>query len=266
MNDTILIVDDEPKLARSLALILQHAGYRVTTAATAKEGLQLLQGGAFDLVFLDIKLPDQSGIEILPQIRHLYPDMPVVILTAHASLETAIEAVRAGASDYLLKPIDPEAILARVNKIHEDQQQPRRRREITTQIQTLLEELHTAEGSVSSPFGLVTSSSPNDLTRYIKRGDLVIDLHARHVILKERDIPMAPSTFDYLVTLMRHSPHPVPYDTMVQESQGYQGLSRIEAKEITRWQIHELRKALEEDVRHPRMIITVRDVGYRLVI
>ncbi|MGA2503984.1 MAG: response regulator transcription factor [Anaerolineales bacterium] len=265
-DDTILIIDDEPKLARSLALILQRAGYRVTTAATAREGLQFLQAGAFDLVFLDIKLPDQSGIQLLPQIRNLYPDMPVVILTAHASLETAIEAVRAGASDYLLKPIDPEAILARVNKIHDDQQQPKRRREITTQIQTLLEELHTSDSSVSSPFGLVPSSSPNDPTRYIKRGDLVLDLHTRHVFLKERDIPMAPSTFDYLVTLTRHSPQPVPYDTMVLESQGYQGLSRIEAKEITRWQIHELRKALEEDVRHPQIIITVRDIGYRLVI
>src|SRR5450759_24895 len=99
-NDTILIVDDEPKLARSLALILQRAGYRVTTAGTANEGLQLLEAGAFDLVFLDIQLPDQSGIQVLPRIRSLFPDMPVIILTAHASLETAIEAVRAGATDY----------------------------------------------------------------------------------------------------------------------------------------------------------------------
>ncbi len=118
-NETILIIDDEPKLSRSLALILQRAGYKVTTAATAGEGLERLQAGAYDLVFLDIKLPDQSGIQLLPQIRSIYPDMPVVILTAHASLETAIEAVRAGATDYLLKPIDPEAILARVIKILE---------------------------------------------------------------------------------------------------------------------------------------------------
>ncbi len=265
-DDTILIIDDEPKLARSLALILQRAGYRVSTAATAHEGLQALQAGAFDLVFLDIKLPDQSGIQLLPQIRSLYPDMPVIILTAHASLETAIEAVRSGATDYLLKPIDPEAILARVKKIHEDLQQPKRRREISNKIQSLLEELHTAESGVTSPFGLSTPSSPNDPTRFIKRGDLVLDLHTRHVALRDRDIPMAPSTFDYLVTLTRHSPQPVPYDTMVMESQGYQGLSRIEAKEITRWQVHELRKALEEDVRHPQLIITVRDIGYRLVI
>jgi DNA-binding response OmpR family regulator len=100
----------------------------------------------------------------------------------------------------------------------------------------------------------------------LKRGPLVLDLHTRHVILDERSISLPPSTFDYLATLVRHSPQPVSYDTLVQESQGYQGLSRIEAKEITRWQVHEIRKALEEDVRHPTMVITVRDVGYRLVI
>jgi DNA-binding response OmpR family regulator len=265
-NDTILVVDDEAKLARSLALILQRAGYVVSTAATATDGLQLLQAGAYDLVFLDIKMPDISGIQLLPQIRALYPDMPVVMLTAHASLDTAIEAVRAGARDYLLKPIDPEAILARVKKILDDQKEPKRQREITTQIQALLSELHSTESAENSPYNFVPGAPSADPARYLKRGPLVMDLHTRLVMMAERKIQLPPSTFDYLATLVRHSPQPVAYDTMVLESQGYQGLSRLESKEITRWQVHEIRKALEEDVRHPRIIITVRDVGYRLVI
>ena len=76
---------------------------------------------------------------------------------------------------------------------------------------------------------------------------------------------MPPSTFDYLVTLARHSPQPVTYEKLVMESQGYQHVSRLEAREITRWQMHEIRKLLESDPRHPQLIITVRDVGYRLV-
>jgi DNA-binding response OmpR family regulator len=264
-NDTILVVDDEPKLSRSLALILQRAGYGVTTAASAGEALQLLQAGAYDLVFLDIKLPDQSGVQLLPKIRGLYPDMPVLMLTAHASLETAIQAVRAGARDYLLKPIDPEAILDRVRKVLEEQKQPNRRREITSQIQALLTELHSSDASEASAYSFVQSSPPADPARFLKRGPLLLDLHTRHVSLNERSISLPPSTFDYLATLVRHSPQPVSYETLVLESQGYQGLSRIEAKEITRWQIHEIRKALEEP-RHPLIVITVRDVGYRLVI
>src|SRR4030067_2410988 len=107
-SHSILIIDDEPNLRRSLGLILQREGYSITTASNASEAIQLLQAGAYDLAFLDIKLPDQNGIQLLPQIKALYPDMPILILTAHATLDTAILAVRLGARDYLLKRIAPE--------------------------------------------------------------------------------------------------------------------------------------------------------------
>src|SRR4030042_6835030 len=116
-NPSIVIIDDEPNLRRSLGLILQRAGYNITTAPNAAEAIHLLQAGAFDLTFLDIKLPDQNGIQLLPKIRELYPEMPILILTAHATLDTAIGAVRLGARDYLLKPIDPETILNRVHAL-----------------------------------------------------------------------------------------------------------------------------------------------------
>jgi DNA-binding response OmpR family regulator len=265
INQSILIVDDEPNLARSLGLILQHAGYVITTAGTAKEALHTLQAGAFDLVFLDIKLPDQSGIQLLPQIKDLYPYMPILILTAHATLDTAIEAVRAGARDYLLKPIDPGAILTLVSKILDEEKTPNRRREITGLIQDLLDELRDIEGEENPTTDPDTLTIPNDPTRYLKRGLLVLDLHTRSVLLPERNVSLPPSTFEYLVTLVRHSPNPVTYERLVTESQAYQNLSRAEAREITRWQIHEIRKALEDDPRHPQLVITVRDVGYRLV-
>ena len=127
-------------------------------------------------------------------------------------------------------------------------------------------ELHSADAGEAAAYGYIPASPAADPARYLKRGPLVLDLHTRHILLNDRNISLPPSTFDYLATLVRHSPQPVSYDTLVLESQGYQGMSRIEAKEITRWQIHEIRKALEADLRHPCIIITVRDVGYRLVI
>jgi two-component system response regulator MtrA len=265
-NQTILIVDDEINLSRSLGLILQRAGYIVSTAETAEQALQLLHAGAFDLVFLDIKLPDQSGIQLLPRIRDLYPDMPVLILTARATLETAIESVRAGARDYLLKPIDPENILSRVNQLLSEQKQPKRRREITTQLQSLLNELVYIDGEAASPSTNGATTPVNDPARFLKTGPLVIDRHTHSVIINERSISLPPSTFHYLVTLVRHSPDPVSHEKLVLESQGYQHLSRAEAREITRWQMHELRRLVEHDPRHPQMVITVRDIGYRLVV
>jgi DNA-binding response OmpR family regulator len=114
---SILIVDDEENLRRTLAMILQREGYVVTTAATVQEARQCLHAGGFDLVFLDLKLPDASGLTLLPDMRNQYPDTLVLILTAHDKLGVALEAVRGGARDYLLKPIDPPVLIARVKEV-----------------------------------------------------------------------------------------------------------------------------------------------------
>ncbi len=263
-GNTILIIDDEINLRRSLSLILQRTGYKVTCAGNAQEGLQFLDSGPYDLTFLDIKMPDRSGMSILPEIRRQYPEMPVLILTAHASLDTAIEAVRQGARDYLLKPIDPQQILMRTRDVLTEQSQPKRRREITTQIQNLLAELHQIEGSEAASDPMLNALPPTDPARFLRRGGLSLDLHTRHASMSNQYVSLSPSNFDYLVTLLRHAPDAVPYQTLVRESQGYD-LSRAEAREISRWQIHELRKALEEDAHKPHIVLTVRDVGYRLI-
>lgn len=264
-TQSILIIDDEPNLRRSLGLILQRAGYNITTASTAAEGMQFLRSGAFDLTFLDIKLPDQNGIQLLPQIRGLHPEMPVLILTAHATLDTAIGAVKSGAKDYLLKPIDPENILQRVEDVL-GEQNPKRRREITTQMQTLLDELQSINGKTISRAAAEKISPVQDPTRYLNCGSLVLDMHTHSVQYNDCNTSLPPSSFDYLVTLARHSPRPVSYEKLVSESQGYQHLSRAEARDISRWQVHEIRRLLEPDPKRPKLIITVRGIGYRLVV
>lgn len=263
-NSTILIIDDEPNLRRSLALILQQSGYSVTTAANAREALQNLQAGAYDLAFLDLKLPDRNGMDLLPELRRLYPDMPILILTAHATLETAMEAVRQGARDYLLKPVVPQHILTRVAEVLAEQAQPRRRREIETEVQSLLAELRLLDDRGTPATELLTRVPPTDPARLLRRGPFTLDLHTRHAMVDERVVPLPPTTFDYLAVLLRHSPDTVAYETLVLEAQGYH-MPRAEAREMVHWHIHELRKALEPDAPQPRFIITVRHIGYRLV-
>ncbi|MDR3575827.1 MAG: response regulator transcription factor [Anaerolineaceae bacterium] len=261
----ILLIDDEPNLLHSLALILNGVGNKVETAKNAEAAIQLLQNDVFDLIFLDIKLPDMNGMELLGRIREIDRDTPVIILTAHASLETAIDAVRKGARDYLLKPIDPANLLERVHDILAEQQQPKRRKEIANQIQSLLNEMTQIENEKlsSSPPAVVPTS--NDPDRFLICGQLTLDLHTRHALLCHQYVPLPPTTFDYLVTLVRHSPEVVTFEKLVEESQGFV-TSRSEAREIVRWQIHELRAALETDPGCPQLIITVRNVGYRLVV
>jgi DNA-binding response OmpR family regulator len=262
---SILIIDDEPNLRRSLALILERSGYQVFTAGTAIEARSYLQRCDIDLVFLDLKMPDINGLDLLPEIREFDREMPVLILTGHATLDSAMEAVRKGAKDYLLKPLDPELILNRISQIISEQKNPRRRREIVSGIKNLLFELGHLEGMSEDRTIPLETGAELVSDRYLQRGSLNLDFHTRQVTLGGRYIPLSPTAFDYLTTLIRHSPDIVPCEVLVEESQGYKS-SVSEAKDIARWRVHELRKGLESDPRRPRLIITVRGVGYRLVL
>ncbi len=264
IQKSILVVDDETSLRQTLSLILQQSGFLVTCASNGKEAMHALEAGPFDLVFLDIMLPDVSGMALLPEIRKQFAEMPVLILTGHAAVDTAMEAVRHGARDYIVKPIDPFYLLNRVKEILSEKSQSQKRRELVEHIQHLLAELNEIDGTLTAPKGLLTSVSSSDPTRILRKGNITLDLHTRTVFCGNETFTLPPSRFDYLVTLVRHSPNPVTYETLVMESQGYQ-VTLSEAREIARWQVHELRKAIEVEPDHPKLIITIRNVGYRLV-
>jgi two-component system nitrogen regulation response regulator GlnG len=103
---TLLVVDDEPNLLYSLETSLQSDALAVITASTAKEGVQLVGQSAADAVLLDVRLPDMSGLDAFVEINRIDPHLPVILMTAFATTETAIEAMKRGAFDYLTKPVD----------------------------------------------------------------------------------------------------------------------------------------------------------------
>ena len=262
---TILIVDDEEPLRLSLSLILQKENYRVETAADAEEALDRLRLHEYDLMFLDLNLPGRSGIELLLEVHKRVPRMPVLILTAHAALESAIQAVRLGSRDYLIKPVEPVLILARVEEILSEHEQPARKKEIVGQMQALLTELQKMEGAGTTPTGTAAALPSGDPARFLKKGIFELDLHAGHATLNGKYIPVTGIYFEYLSTLLRYAPRAVAYKTLVKESQGY-NVATAEARDLARWRIHELRKMIEEDPERPQYILTVRGTGYRLAI
>jgi DNA-binding response OmpR family regulator len=262
---SILIVDDEDGLRLSLSLILQRENYRVETAANAEEALNCLQAREYDLMFLDLNLPGMSGIDLLIEVHKQVPQLSVLILTAHGALDSAIQAVRLGARDYMIKPVEPLLILTRVAEILAEREQPARKKEIVGQIQALLAELQKMEGKEMAADNPLTTVSPTDPARFLKKGAFDLDLHAHHAILNGRYLPVTGIYFDYFTTLLRHAPLAVGYKTLVKESQGYD-VAVAEARDLARWRIHELRKIIETDPERPQYILTVRGTGYRLVI
>lgn len=110
MNERILIVEDEETLCESLKRVLVREGYVVETAHNAETALEVFEEGFYDLVLTDIILPGITGIELLKKIKDKFPEQIVIIMTAYASLETAVEALRSGAYDYMVKPVMHEEI------------------------------------------------------------------------------------------------------------------------------------------------------------
>ena len=123
MTKKILIVDDEAKMRRVLELQLTGAGYEVTKAASAEEGLKALDtsgtGPDFALALTDLRLPGIDGVEFLRQIRRRFPSLPVIVMTAFGTVETAVEAMKSGAGDYLLKPFSLDDLMITIDKVLE---------------------------------------------------------------------------------------------------------------------------------------------------
>ncbi|MHB8069635.1 MAG: sigma-54-dependent transcriptional regulator [Desulfobaccales bacterium] len=114
--DTILVVDDEVNYLTVMETLLGEAGYEVLTSANAPEALKILGSADLDLLLTDMKMPKMSGIELLEKSHQLYPDLPVIIMTAFGTVEKAVEAMKKGAFDYILKPFKNEEILVTIAK------------------------------------------------------------------------------------------------------------------------------------------------------
>jgi len=114
--DTILVVDDESNYLTVMEALLGEAGYEVLTAPSAIEAVKIAAASDLDLVLTDMKMPKMSGIELLDQLQRLYPDLPVIIMTAFGTVEKAVTAMKKGAFDYILKPFKNDEILVTIAK------------------------------------------------------------------------------------------------------------------------------------------------------
>lgn len=113
----LMIVDDEEAMRESLSAWLIKEGYQTSTADSGPRALSFLGEGTYDLLLVDIKMPGMDGLELLRRVREAYPQVMVIVITAYGSIESAVEAMKGGASDYLLKPFDPEQLIMVIEKV-----------------------------------------------------------------------------------------------------------------------------------------------------
>lgn len=226
-SSEILLIDDDPLLRRSLAYSLEHAGYRVRTAGDASAGLSLARAAAPTLVLLDIGLPGMDGLDAMRAFQRELK-LPVILLTARRGGQDEALGLELGADDYVAKPYNMEALLARIAAV-------------------LRRGARRPTAPAAPPLAI---------------GDLVIDPRARTAALCGQALKLPPRAFDLLACLASHAGEVVTLDTLMTEVWGREFAGEPQALYVhIRW----LREALARVPGHAVHILTVHRVGYKLV-
>ena len=159
----ILVVDDEQHVRQSLAAWFREDGYEVNVAAGGREALAALARDGADILLVDIKMPGMDGLELLRKARELAPDATVIIMTAYASVETAVQALKDGAYDYVVKPFDPDAVSGLVRKAAERYALLKENRALRERLESAAPALITAgQGRMREVQELVERVAPTD--------------------------------------------------------------------------------------------------------
>ncbi len=193
-NKSVLIIDDEPNIRHMLATALRLQGYQPDTAATAAESLQMVAQTRYRTILCDIRLPDMSGLDLLEKIKAVDHHNIIIMISAYGSIDTAMEAVRKGAHDYLSKPFNPDEIILRMRKAEEQE----RLKEDNYRLQREIQDRYSFQNIVGKSAGMQNlfekvRKVANSKTTILVRGESGTgkELFARavHYLSQRRDQP-----------------------------------------------------------------------------
>jgi DNA-binding response OmpR family regulator len=254
-NAAILLVDDEASIRLTLGALLERAGYRVSTAEGGEAAIALLDRHAFDVMVVDLKMPGMDGMQVVAGARQRQPDIAIIVLTGHGSLDTAIEGLHQGVFDYMLKTAEPGAVVARVGAALDARAHTLRQRALLDVVGAAVQELRgSAAGADAASVGS---------ERVVVVGALRLDAWRQEATLEGRTLALTPTEFRVLLCLAEHAGTMLSYAQLVRCAQGYDA-SELEAGELVKPHIHHLRQKLERDPSAPRYILNVRGKGYLL--
>jgi two-component system alkaline phosphatase synthesis response regulator PhoP len=223
MNETILVVDDEPKIVKQARDYLERGGFRVVTAAEGKMALVVARNERPDLVVLDLNLPGMDGLDVCRALRR-ESDVPIIMLTARVEETDRLIGLELGADDYVTKPFSPRELVARVRAV-----------------------LRRVRGGVHQP-GLIRDC------------DLEIDLQGHRATRAGEPVRLTRTEFNLLATLAQHPGQTFTRAQLLDRLHGvaYEGFDRsIDAH------VKNLRRKLEADPAEPHYVLTVYGVGYK---
>ena len=246
----ILIVEDEEKIARFVTLELEHEGYQVEHAADGRTAVDLAMERDYDLILLDVLLPQLNGMEVLRRVRK-HKDVPVIMVTARDAVMDKVAGLDAGADDYLTKPFAIEELFARIRVALKRSEAVRAASGVGAG------ECATGAAAIP-PAGDSTQASASPSPATLTVGSVALDPDRREVMVGGSPIVLTAREFDVLALLMAHASTVLTRERIAHEALGYEYVGDTNNVDV---HIAHLRAKIE-DAGGARIIQTVRGVGY----
>ncbi|HNK62779.1 MAG TPA: response regulator transcription factor [Anaerolineales bacterium] len=236
MKSNILVVDDEPVARQSLTDILKLEGYVVNSVPNGQAAVEHVRVQSVDLMIVDLKMPGMDGLEVIQVVNQISPETEIILLTAHGSIESAMQALRLRIHDYLLKPASPAQVIASVKK-----------------------GLSRRTGKSKSSYATTGSENAQDV--YTLKDGTSVDLSRRQIKHKSKVEHLTPAEGRLLRILMENEGKVFSHRELVLLVQGYD-TSQREAPEILRPLVSRLRHKLESFPSLSEKVVSVRGTGY----
>lgn len=265
----ILVVDDEAPIRAAIARALNLLNYAADEANGGVEALQRLQAAHYDLMVLDMQMPTMHGREVMERARQLCPDLLIIVLTGHATLDSAISAVKTGVVDYLIKPVSVHEIAQTITRSLQNRADQIRRQQLIDLLGQTVDALRdtgslpiTAGAPASPPAEVATSD------RFVQAGSLMLDRSKRLLVIKTsplRTVELTEGEMAVLIPLLQQPDHVHTCRQLANAAWDY-AVDELAAQSLIRPHISRLRQKLELDPNHPQYLRTVRGKGYLLAL
>lgn len=254
----LLVVDDEPAVRSSLKEILEAEGHQVATAASGEEALLQFGQGSFDLILVDLKMEGIDGLQVMIEAKRMMPDTVVIMLTAYGTVDSAVDALRQGAHDYLLKPCKVEEIVASVEAGLAKRWESIRQRELVSSIEDSLRQLK------ARTVPLEVEREDLSESRFVRTRHFLLDREKQVVLVKGQPLSLTPTEFKLLACLMDNMNRALGYRELAREVQGYD-CSEREARGALKTHLWRLRQKLEARMGDASCIVNIRGKGYMFI-
>ena len=241
---------------------LNRKGYTAEPASSGAAALSKLENQPYDLVILDVQVPGANGVDLLNQLRRAHPDLLLVILTAHATVESAVAAVKLNVVDYMLKPCKPEDLVLTISRALEERAEQLRHKRLLALVGEAMNALRQPEATPLPLASVPAPAAPGDV---FSVGALALDRQKRQVTLNThppRTVELTEGELSILVVLMEKPNQVLSYNDLAKTALGYEGMDKWTVESVIRSTVFRLRHKIEAGPDTPCLIRTVRGRGY----